>query len=127
MRLRDAHLLTDENIHPDVVRFLMDAGFDVLDVKSTALVGSTDLHLVQRARIEERVIVTHDRDFGRLVFAAQEAYWGIWYLRPGHLEPAFTITTIRAVLAQDLTLEPPFTLVAEQRQGQVKIRLRHLS
>jgi predicted nuclease of predicted toxin-antitoxin system len=127
VRLRDAHLLTDENIHPEVVRFLKGEGFDVLDVKIHALIGSTDLELVRRAFIEEQIIVTHDRDFGRLVFASQEPFWGIWYLRPGHLDPSCTIATLRAVIAQDLGPEPPFTLVAEQRQGQVKIRLRHLS
>ena len=34
MKLRDFGLLTDENLDPNVVRWLMDAGFDVLDVCS---------------------------------------------------------------------------------------------
>lgn len=126
MKLSEAKLLTDENIHPDVVRFLEEQGHDVLDVKRDGLVGSSDLELVQRALAERRVIVTHDRDFGRLVFVSGESIWGILYLRPGHHDPAFTLSTLRAVRAQHLVPEVPFTLVVERQGGRVKIRLRHL-
>ncbi len=36
MKLRDFGLLTDENLDPDVVRWLSDAGFDVFDVCLTS-------------------------------------------------------------------------------------------
>lgn len=74
MRLQAAKWLTDENIHPEVVRFLEEQGHDVLDVKREGLAGSSDRTLIQRARNEERVIVTHDRDFGRLVFVQEEPF-----------------------------------------------------
>ena len=93
MRLNEAKLLTDENIHPEVVRYLEEQGHDVLDVKRDGLVGSSDLELVRRALADGRVIVTHDRDFGRLIFASGESIWGILYLRPGHHDPAFTLST----------------------------------
>ena len=127
MRLNEAKLLADENIHPEVVRFLEARGHDVLDVKRDGLTGRSDLHLVRRALAESRVIVTHDRDFGRLVFAGKVRFWGILYLRPGHRDPVFTIGTLQAVFRQDLSPEVPFTLVAERQQGQVNIRLRHLA
>ncbi len=126
MKLNEARLLTDENIHPEVVRFLEEQGHAVLDVKRDGLVGSSDLELVRRALAEERVIVTHDRDFGRLVFASGEPIWGVLYLRPGHHDPAFTLATLRAVRVQDLAPEVPFTVVAERQGSRVKIRLRHM-
>ncbi len=120
-------LLTDENVHPEVVRFLEQQAFDVLDVRQHGLVGSSDRDLLRQAHAEQRTVVTHDRDFGRLVIAAEEAFYGILYLRPGHLDPAFTIATLRSVLRLDLAPVPPFILVAERQQERVKVRLRHLA
>lgn len=126
MTLQSQRLLTDENVHPDVVRFLEQEGFDGLDVKRSGLVGSTDLALLQRAADEERTVVTHDHDFGTLAIAAQQPFYGILYLRPGHLDPAFTVASLRAVFSADLSPRPPFVLVAERQHEHVKIRLRHL-
>jgi predicted nuclease of predicted toxin-antitoxin system len=108
------------------VAFLVQQAFDVLDVRQSGLVGSSDRDLLQRAYSDQRIIVTHDRDFGKLVIAAEEPFYGILYLRPGHLDPGFTIATLRGVLDADLTPEPPFILVAERQQERVQIRLRHL-
>jgi predicted nuclease of predicted toxin-antitoxin system len=110
-----ARLLTDENVHPDVVSFPEQRAFDVLDVKRSGLVGSSDRDLLRRAYSDQRVVVTHDPDFGKLVIAADEPFYGIVYLRPGHLDPGFTIATLRSVLDADLSPEPPFILVAERQ------------
>ncbi len=126
MILPSARLLTDENVHPEVVSFLEQQAFDVLDVRRSGLVGSSDRDLLRRAYPDQRIIVTHDRDFGKLVIAAEEPFYGILYLRPGHLDPSFTTATLRAVLDADLSPEPPFILVAERQQERVQIRLRHL-
>ena len=96
--------------------FLEQQAFDVLDVRRSGLVGSTDLAILRQVGVEQRTVVTHDRDFGRLAIAAAEPFFGILYLRPGHLDPAFTVATLRSVLGADLTPEPPFILVAERQQ-----------
>ena len=126
MILPSARLLADENGHPEVVRFLEQKAFDVLDVRRSGLVGSSDRDLLQRAYPDQRIIVTHHRDFGKLVIAAEEPFYGILYLRPGHLDLDFTIATLRTVLDAELSPEPPFILVAERQQERVQIRLRHL-
>ena len=126
MKWPSARLLTDENVHPNVVAFLVQQAFDVLDVRRSGLIGTDDRTLLRRAYAEQRTVVTHDRDFGKLVIAAEEPFYGVLYLRPGHLDPSFTIATLRSVLDADLTPEPPFILVAERQQGRVQIRLRHL-
>lgn len=126
MTLEDFNLLADENVHPEVVRFLRAQGHDVFDVKEAGLAGSSDRELIRIAHAQQRVIVTHDRDFGRLVFLSDEPFFGIVYLRPGHIDPTFTIATWRTIQTQHLSLSPPFLLVAERRQNDVKLRLRHL-
>jgi len=126
VNLRGAAYLTDENIHADVVAFLRGEGCDVLDVKESGLVGLDDLPLIQRAFAEQRVVLTHDSDFGKLAVAVGEPMIGIVYLRPGHILGAYTVDTIRTLFAQQLLLTPPFVVVAWRRDGTVGIRVRNL-
>jgi len=126
LRIQDFGLLADENIHNDVIAFLQHQGFDVRTVRGTDLQGWPDLDLIRLAYAEGRVIVTHDRDFGRLAIAADEALYGIVYLRPGHLDPSYHVATVSMLLRHALDLQPPFLLVARRRADQINIRLRHL-
>ena len=102
-------------------------GFDVADVCENGLHGSTDVALLRRAFAENRVIVTHDSDFGTLTVLGGEPVVGIVYLRPGHIDPQFTIETVEAVLNADPDLSPPFLLVAKRTGTTIAIRIRSLS
>jgi predicted nuclease of predicted toxin-antitoxin system len=126
LNLRDFAFLTDENIHPEVVRLLRDRGQDLLDVKESGLVGSSDLVILRKACAENRIVLTHDSDFGRLAVAGLEPVVGIVYLRPGHIEPVFTMGTLDVLFERIGEIDTPFMVVAERSAGQVKIRLRQL-
>ena len=127
MKLRDFGLLTDENLDPDVVAFLRRIGFDVCDICEKGWQGSTDLTLLQRSVADHRIVVTHDADFGSLAIFQGEPTVGILYLRPGHIDPQFTIETLNVVLAADHDVTPPFVLVAKRTGTSVTIRVRQLS
>ena len=126
MKLRDFRLLTDENIHSDVVQFLRSEGSDVLDVREESLHGTPDINLLRRAVSESRVVLTHDSDFGTLAIFGGEAVVGIVYLRPGHIDPQFTIDSVVALFREELDLTPPFIVVARRTGSHVTIRLRTL-
>jgi predicted nuclease of predicted toxin-antitoxin system len=126
LRLREFPLLTDENIHPEIVKSLRKSGADVLDVKESRLIGSSDLVLIRKAFQDGRVVLTHDSDFGQLAVAALEPVIGIVYLRPGHFDPDFTLDTLTTLFDQVQEIEPPFILVAERAAHRVKIRIRKL-
>lgn len=126
MNLNDYALLTDENIHPEVVRSLRGNGFDILDVKESGLTGSSDTKILREAVAQHRVVLTHDGDFGRLAVASSEPIVGIVYLRPGHIEPSFTLATLATVFSLVSEVQEPFILVAERIGDRVKIRLRTL-
>jgi predicted nuclease of predicted toxin-antitoxin system len=126
LKLEDFPLLTDENIHAEVVVFLRDQGFSVLDVREEGLHGSTDSEVLQRAVSDNRVVFTHDSDFGSLVIMAGEPVIGVVYLRPGHIDPSFTNESIEAIIKEGLDLTPPFLLVAQRKRNNVAIRLRSL-
>lgn len=59
-------LLADENLPLASIRRLRDAGWDVAE----AVRGATDLAVLSRASVEQRVILTFDRDLGRLALRA---------------------------------------------------------
>jgi len=126
MKLREFGLFTDENLDPDVVAFLRRQGFDVSDVCEDGLQGSTDVALLQRAVAANRVVVTHDPDFGTLAILQKESVVGILFLRPGHIDPQFTIESLQSVLSANPDVTPPFVIVARRKGVKVTIRIRLL-
>ncbi|MGQ0550861.1 MAG: DUF5615 family PIN-like protein [Armatimonadota bacterium] len=62
-------ILADENVPGEAVSALRSRGHDVVWVRDVApAVG--DNVVVQRARDEDRIIITFDKDFGELAFRA---------------------------------------------------------
>ena len=120
----DFPLFADENIHPNVVSFLRESGFDITSIAEREEFGVDDEYVLLKASEEGRAVLTHDSDFGGLaLFGAK--FVGIIYLRPGHIRPEFTKQTLKAILKRNLEVNPPFILVAERRAfGKVKIRIR---
>jgi len=98
LKLRQFPILTDENVDPDVVAGLRGLGFDVLDVLESGRAGASDVELLRWAMSQGRVVITHDADFGTLAVLQNEPLVGLVYLRPGHIDPQFTMATIQAVL-----------------------------
>jgi len=62
-------LCADENMPGDCVVALRHQGHDVLWVRET-MPGAADEQVIAKAMIEQRVLLTFDKDFGNLVFKA---------------------------------------------------------
>lgn len=73
-------LLADENIERPIVHWLREQGHDVLWVPES-LASATDSQIVEVARVESRVIVTYDLDFGEMLFRERIACDGVILLR----------------------------------------------
>jgi predicted nuclease of predicted toxin-antitoxin system len=63
-------LLANENFPGDAVEALRRLGHDVAWVRTDAP-GSKDADVLERAVLEQRVLVTLDKDFGELAFRAR--------------------------------------------------------
>lgn len=124
MRVLDFPLLADENIHPQVVASLRTAGYDVISVMDEGLTAHDDTDVLRFAQRNNRVVVTHDRDFGALAVQRGEAFMGILYLRPGHLPPAAVLSLINSLRAAPSDVTPPFIAVVEQKEENIRMRLR---
>jgi predicted nuclease of predicted toxin-antitoxin system len=127
VRPLDYPLLADENIHPAVVAALRGRGKDVTTVLDARLIGRPDLEILRRAHQEGRVVLTHDADFASLVIAQAEPFVGIIYLRPGHIAASLVLEVLAAIERAPLSqadVAAPFLLVAERKEGAVRVRLR---
>jgi predicted nuclease of predicted toxin-antitoxin system len=122
----DFPLLADENIHPDVIAYLRQQECDIRSVVEDDLVGQSDRTVLRTAFADDRVVLTHDSDFGTLAITQDEPFIGIIYLRPGHIRAEFTIQTLRTIDVQPLDVQAPFIVVAEQKNQTVQIRTRQL-
>ena len=65
-------LLADENIPTPSIRLLREAGHDVMAVAED-MRGAADPEVLRCAADQDRVILTFDRDFGRLVLSSAES------------------------------------------------------
>lgn len=125
MKALDFPLLADENIHPAVIEFLREAGLDVTSISEQGQFGLPDSQVLEQANVSNRVVLTHDSDFGGMAVIGA-AFKGIIYLRPGHIHADFTIQTLEAIRDNAPEVTPPFILVAERTGDTVKIRVRQL-
>lgn len=117
--------LTDENIDEEIVNFLRVAGFDVISVFDLKLEGQPDTRVLSEATARNRVVVTHDTDFGQIVFTTHVPFIGIIYLKPGHLLASFTISSLKTIFAENAELIPPFIVIADHKGAHIKLRIRN--
>jgi predicted nuclease of predicted toxin-antitoxin system len=126
MRLQNYAFLTDENINPIIVQSLRARGCDVFDTVEQRLNGNSDVFLLTLATQQNRVVLTHDSDFGTLVIAEGKPFIGIVYLKPGHILPQFTLQSIDAIFNEVDFIENPFIIVAKHNGLTTRVRIRQL-
>lgn len=73
-------LVADENCDFSLVIDLRSAGYDVVSI-SERMAGADDETVIEFARSERRIVVTEDKDFGQLVFAAARENSGVILIR----------------------------------------------
>ena len=93
--------LADESCDFAAVRALRAAGFDVLSV-AEALAGADDEGVIALALREGRILLTEDKDFGQLVFAAGRKSVGVVLIR----FPASARSTVAARMLQRCARTP---------------------
>ena len=72
--------LADESCDFTFVRVLRAAGHDVMAVAEAAP-GAPDEKVIALAHKQRRILITEDKDFGQLVFAAAASTSGVIYVR----------------------------------------------
>jgi predicted nuclease of predicted toxin-antitoxin system len=124
VKLAEFSILADENIQPAVIAFLREQGLDVFSFPEQGNFGLSDADILRFAVETNRIVLTHDSDFGGLIVLNEKSFVGIVYLRPGHIQAEFTVETIKTVFEQVKDVQSPFIVFAERSGENVRIRLR---
>jgi predicted nuclease of predicted toxin-antitoxin system len=95
---RFVRLVADENCDFSVVVDLRLAGYDVVAI-TERMPGADDETVIEFARSERRLLITEDKDFGQLVFAAAKQNSGVILIR----YPASTRSALTAALLKLLS------------------------
>jgi predicted nuclease of predicted toxin-antitoxin system len=111
--------LVNENVSGTVIRGLRDRGHDVFSVKES-LRGAGDQEILSLAQADQRVVVTHDKDFGELAFRfGLPADSGIVLLRLAGAKPERDNQRVLEVLMGGVDWAGHFAVVTDDR---VRIR-----
>ena len=73
--------ILDENIDLRIADFLQQRGHQVTSIARDYDHALPDHEVLALAVSEQRILITHDRDFGELVFAQGQVHTGVIYLR----------------------------------------------
>ena len=90
--------LLDMGLAQSTGQFLRSRGHDVVHLRDQGLERMPDDRIVAKAQEEERTIVTHDLDFGRIVALSGHSVPSIVTLRLSNMTPARVNTALQAVL-----------------------------
>ncbi len=90
--------LTDENIAVSIVESLRIAGYDIKDIKEEKLGGVPDSRVLELANEENRIIITHDKDFTGFA----KKHKGIILLRFQNQRPLIVSNTLLQLLRSSL-------------------------
>lgn len=89
--------LVDESTGPAVARWLREQGHEVFSVYEEGR-GMDDDEVIERAFLENRILITNDKDFGEKVYRQQKPHKGVVLLRLEDERAANKINTIRRLL-----------------------------
>ena len=105
--------LVDECTGPAVARCLRDHGHDVFSIYEEAR-GLDDESILKKAVEEQRIVVTNDTDFGKLVFHETQVHTGVILLRLEDNRSANKIFVLQQLLSQYANqLEQHFVVASE--------------
>jgi predicted nuclease of predicted toxin-antitoxin system len=89
--------MVDECVGPSVADWLRFLGYDVLS-SFDDLRGLADDMVLQKACLEDRIVITCDKDFGDMVFRQQMNHYGVILLRLNDERPTNKIRVIKEVI-----------------------------
>jgi predicted nuclease of predicted toxin-antitoxin system len=113
--------LADMGISPKTVRYLQSLGHDAVHLHAEGLDRLPDSSILQKARDEQRVLLTHDLDFGELIAASEASTPSIVIFRLRNMRPTQVNRYLHGVLSQHQSVLEQGAVVSVS-EGQIRIR-----
>ena len=111
--------LVDENLGTGLAAHLRSLGHDAVSVVQVDQ-GAADEDVLDRARKEDRILITEDKDFGVLVFARGLTHPGVVLLRLRHSLPRQVRKIMESTIAtMGERLKGRFAVI---REGAIRLR-----
>jgi predicted nuclease of predicted toxin-antitoxin system len=115
-------LLANENIPLKTCEELKNEGIDILSVREIAP-GTPDEEVIRIANEDERILITFDKDFGKLVFKQKLLVKGVILLRFPPMSSSMISENIKKLLLRkDIKLEGHFTVVEVDKIRSIPLR-----
>jgi predicted nuclease of predicted toxin-antitoxin system len=113
--------LADMGISPHTVNFLQGLGYDAVHLHAQGLDRLQDPDILEKARDEGRVLLTHDLDFGELVAASGARLPSVVLFRLRNMRPDRVNHYLQSMISQygDLLEQGAFISLTE---GQTRVR-----
>lgn len=108
--------LANENIPLKSIQILQSAGYDILAV-ALLMPSASDQDVLATAKVEQRIILTFDRDYGELIYSqGLPVPAGVLYLRFTPLNPEEPAQYILTLLQRPgLELQGKFTVARREQ------------
>jgi predicted nuclease of predicted toxin-antitoxin system len=112
----------DMGISPKTSLFLAEEGHDAVHLHECGMDCSSDTAILETARNERRVLLTHDLDFGDLMAASGAGLPSVIVFRLRNMHPEMVNRNLREVIHhhQDALVRGAVISVSD---GQIRVRL----
>jgi predicted nuclease of predicted toxin-antitoxin system len=113
--------LADMGLSPKTVSFLRDAGYDAVHLHDQELDRLADSAILEKARTEGRVLLTHDLDFGELMAASGAALPSVVIFRLRDMRPPNVNRHLDEILTEYRKLLEDGA-IASITEGRIRVR-----
>lgn len=113
--------LVDMPLSPELAHWLVQQGHDALHALVAGLARAPDTTILEHARREQRIIVTADLDYPRLLALTHAAGPGLILFRGGHYSEQEAVARLTRVLAMIPHEELPRSIVVIEK-GRIRRR-----
>lgn len=115
-------LLVDMNLSPGLCRLLRDAGHTATHWSRIGSPRAPDIELLQWARRESHIVVTHDLDFGAILAATGFSSPSVIQIRRRDIMPSALIGVLcDALIAYENALRDGALVVIDELASRVRI------
>ena len=115
--------LADMGISPKTVDFLQNLGHQAVHLHQEGLDRLSDAEILEKARLNGSILLTHDLDFGDLLAASEANLPSVIIFRLRNMRPERVNLHLRGILAQHAQDLEHGVIVTIAEGG---IRIRHL-
>ena len=112
--------LADMSISLATLTYLHDHGYDAVHLREIGLHTLEDADIIQKAREEQRIVVTHDLDFSDLVAASGASLPSVIIFRLRDMRPANVNRHLEIVLRDEEALE--CGVIVSITEGRMRLR-----